>query len=68
MKWFKKREQNIILDTIYAQLPYEPNVQTRNRFRRRDNEIAEWELRVAQFRVYYNVEETARIVSIEAVG
>lgn len=32
------------------------------------NPIAEWELRIDKFRVLYNIEETVKIVSIEAIG
>jgi mRNA-degrading endonuclease RelE of RelBE toxin-antitoxin system len=30
LKWFRKNEQNVILDGIEAQLRYEPTVETRN--------------------------------------
>lgn len=36
--------------------------------RLRPNEIAEWELRIGNFRVFYNVEKAFLIVTIEAVG
>jgi len=43
--------------------------ETRNRFRMRPNDVAEWELRIGRYRVLYNVEEDdVRIVSIEAIG
>jgi len=32
------------------------------------NPVAAWELRIGKFRVLYNVEETVKIVSIEAIG
>ncbi len=68
LKWFKKYEQKIILDGIDANLKYEPDVETRNRKQMRPNPVAEWELRIGKFRVLYNVEETVKIVSIEAIG
>jgi mRNA-degrading endonuclease RelE of RelBE toxin-antitoxin system len=34
----------------------------------RPNETAEWELRLGKYRVFYDVEETVLIVSIEAIG
>ncbi len=68
LKWFKKYEQKIILDGIDANLKYEPNVETRNRKHLRPNETAEWELRLGDYRVIYDVYEVVRIVSIEAVG
>ena len=68
LKWFKKREQTEILDGIESNLTYEPNIETHNRKRLRQNEIAEWDLRLGKYRVFYDVEETVLIVSIEAVG
>jgi mRNA-degrading endonuclease RelE of RelBE toxin-antitoxin system len=68
LKWFKKYEQEIILDGIDDNLRFEPNVETQNRKPMRPNPIAEWELRIGKFRVLYNVEETVKIVGIEAIG
>ncbi|MGK7929364.1 MAG: type II toxin-antitoxin system RelE/ParE family toxin [Spirulina sp.] len=65
---FRKFEQNTIIDAIQTQLAYEPTVETRNRFRRNPPTIAEWELRIGEFRVFYNVEESIQIVSIERIG
>ena len=69
LKWFKKHEQAIIIDAINTQLHYEPTLETRNRFPQRDGDskISDWELRVADFRVYYNVDEQVRIVRIERI-
>jgi mRNA-degrading endonuclease RelE of RelBE toxin-antitoxin system len=68
LKSFRKFEQNEIIDGIEAQLKYEPTVETRHRKQLRPNDIAEWELRLGKFRVFYNVEEEGLMVSIEAVG
>jgi len=68
LKALKKNEQSIVLDAIETQLRYEPTRETRNRKQLRPNEVAEWELRVGKFRVFYNVYEEVQIVSIEAVG
>lgn len=65
---FRKYEQNTILDAIDTQLPYEPMVETQNRFRREPPDIADWELRIGVFRVYYNVDEQIAIVHIERIG
>jgi len=32
------------------------------------NPVAEWELRVGRYRVFYNLEEPERIVIVEAIG
>ena len=68
LKAFRKFEQKRILDAIESQLRHEPNVKTRNRFPMRPNLVAEWELRVGRYRVFYNVEEQERIVIVEAIG
>ena len=43
-------------------------LKTRNRKRLRPNDVAEWELRIGKYRVFYNVEKHVLIVSIEAIG
>ncbi|MBI3538187.1 MAG: type II toxin-antitoxin system RelE/ParE family toxin [Chloroflexi bacterium] len=68
LRWFRKDNRQEILDNIETQLSYEPTVETRNRFRTRPNQTAEWELRIGKFRVFYDVDNVVRIVSIEAVG
>jgi mRNA-degrading endonuclease RelE of RelBE toxin-antitoxin system len=68
LRYFKRFEQNIIIDAIQTQLSYEPTVETKNRFRRNPPDIAAWELRVGVFRVFYNVDELVQIVNIERIG
>jgi len=65
---FRKFEQGHILDEVDAQLQYEPNVETRNRKQLRPNAVAEWELRIGNFRVFYDVFQAAKVVRVEAVG
>ena len=68
LKLFRKFEQKQILDETEHQLKHEPSVATHNRKEIAPNDIARWELRIGKFRVFYNVDEGTRIVSIEAVG
>ena len=68
LQWFRKNEQNVIVDGIEQQLRHEPTIETRNRKRMRTNDYAEWELRISEFRVLYTVEEQVRIVEIQRVG
>ncbi len=70
LKWFNRREQNIILDGIKSNLRYEPTVTTTNRHPCRDDDtkIADWELRIGIYRVYYDVDETVQVVLIERIG
>ncbi len=68
LHYFRKFEQNVIINGVQTQLIHEPTVETKNRFRRNPPDIAEWELRIGAFRVFYNVDETVQIVSIERIG
>ena len=71
-------ERKIILSEIRTQLTQQPDVETKNRKRLRDNPIAAWELRVGRLRVFYEVgsclteledsHETIRMVTIVSVG
>jgi len=68
LKAFRKFEQQKIISGIDTQLKYEPIVETHNRFQMRQNDVAEWELRIGKYRVFYNVENVIQIVSIEVIG
>jgi mRNA-degrading endonuclease RelE of RelBE toxin-antitoxin system len=61
-------DQRRVIESVEEQLRHQPAQETRNRKRLRPNELAEWELRVASFRIFYDVEEENEIVKIEAVG
>ena len=66
--WFRKREQKIIFDMIEEQLTYQPNIETRNRKKLRPNQIAERELRIDKYRVFYDVDVKANAVEIRMIG
>ncbi|MFN8455678.1 MAG: type II toxin-antitoxin system RelE/ParE family toxin [Anaerolineae bacterium] len=68
LKLFRKYEQQSIFDQIDEQLLYEPTIETRSRKRLRPNNVAEYELRIGKFRVFYDVDEPTKIVKIEAIG
>ncbi len=68
LRSFKKREQRRILDGIEGQLNLQPIQESRNRKRLRPNDLAEWELRIDKYRVFYDVAVESRIVKIEAIG
>jgi len=68
LQWFKKYEQNQILDGIDQQLRYQPTIETRSRKRLRPNTTADWELRIGDFRVLYDVDEQVSIVEIKRIG
>ncbi len=50
------------------QLMQEPATPTRNRKRLRPNQLAEWELRIGEFRVFYDIVASDLVVRIVAVG
>ncbi len=64
----RKFEQQTIIDEIETQLQYQPEAAARNRKKLRPNNVANWELRIGKFRVFYNVDIKRHNVSIEAVG
>lgn len=68
LKSLKKFEQQEVVQGIESQLKHEPTVEIRNRKKLRPNDVAEWELRIGKFRVFYNVDDAVHIVSIEAIG
>lgn len=68
IRTYRKFEQKIILDTIDEQLSNEPTIETRNRKRLEGNDLSTWELRVDNYRVFYDVLEDCNIVEIKAIG
>ncbi len=53
---------------VEAQLEYQPTEEALNRKKLRPNQLAEWELRINRFRVFYDVDTERKRVKIEAVG
>ena len=68
LREFSAREQSLILDQIETHLLYEPNVETRRRKRMRPNPLSPWELRIGQFRVFYDIKEEMAQVYVTAIG
>lgn len=68
LQGFTQREQRIIRDALTEQLSYEPTTPTRNRKEMRPNLLAIWELRIGDFRVYYDVDEEESVIDIRAIG
>ena len=68
LHWFRKYDQKRILQEIETQLLHQPEEETRNRKRLRPNVLAEWELRIGFFRVFYEVDAANAMVKIAAVG
>ena len=57
-----------VLDEVDVQLLHQPTGVTRNRKPLQPNPLARFELRIADLRVYYEVDEERRVVEIRAVG
>lgn len=68
LEQLRKRDQQIILDRIEAQLSHEPDKPTRNRKKLADNLLAPWELRAGEFRIFYDIVPAESLVVILAIG
>jgi mRNA-degrading endonuclease RelE of RelBE toxin-antitoxin system len=68
LRELRKYEAQRIVDEIEMQLTFEPTAVTRNRKQLRSNQLAEWELRVGEFRVFYDVVFVDTAVKVVAIG
>jgi len=69
LRALSSRQQALVLDRVEKLLIHEPTRETRNRKPMRPNPVAPWELRIANLRVYYDVEdEPEPAVYVHAVG
>jgi mRNA-degrading endonuclease RelE of RelBE toxin-antitoxin system len=68
LRRLRKHESKRILDEIERQLTVQPALETHNRKRLRPNQVAEWDLRIDRFRVFYDVDEPTQSTKIVAVG
>ena len=68
LSFFKACERKEILSDIREQLSYEPLRETRNRKRLRDNPVAPWELRIGNYRIFYEVNNDIVTVIVISVG
>jgi mRNA-degrading endonuclease RelE of RelBE toxin-antitoxin system len=68
LRVLRKTEQVLILDSLETFLAHEPMTETRRRKPLRPNAIASWELRIDQFRVFYDVDAESEVVLVKAVG
>ena len=68
LRSFRSYDQGQIVAAIEGQLPHQAAEPSRNRKRLRPNRLAEWELRLGDFRVFYDVDRDESLVKIEAIG
>ncbi len=64
----RKYDQTRIFKAIRTKLSHQPTEESKSRVRLFPNELAEWELRVDPYRVFYDVEEERAAVLIIAIG
>jgi mRNA-degrading endonuclease RelE of RelBE toxin-antitoxin system len=67
LAYFESSERRIIIDAIKKYLLVDANIPTRRRKQLRENEIAPWELRVGNYRVFFEFENET-VVKIVAIG
>jgi mRNA-degrading endonuclease RelE of RelBE toxin-antitoxin system len=67
LRSLRRYDRQKVVDAIEQQLAYQPNEASRNRKRLRPNQLAEWELRIGSFRVFYDSDTSAK-VTVVAVG
>lgn len=67
LDYFRKNERQMISEAIALFLTHDANVETRRRKPLRPNRIAPWELRIDDYRVFYDFEEDDK-VKVVAVG
>ena len=69
LKALSARERATVVDAVEERLSFEPARETRNRKQMAPNSLdAGFELRLGSLRVYYDVDESERVVSVLAVG
>ena len=67
LEFYTAREQRIILDAIADFLEADANVESKRRKQLRPNPVAPWELRIGDYRVFYEIRDAA-LVRVLAIG
>jgi mRNA-degrading endonuclease RelE of RelBE toxin-antitoxin system len=68
LRWFATYAQRTIVEGIDVHLRYEPTAGSRKIIAMQPNPVAGWELRLGDYRVLYDVDDAARIVTVELIG
>ncbi len=67
LEFYKVREQKIILDAIGEFLEVDGNVESKRRKQLGPNPLAPWELRIGDYRVFYEIRGEG-LVRVLAIG
>jgi mRNA interferase RelE/StbE len=67
LAFYPINQQRIIVDSIRIHLTHDADKETRRRKRLTEHPLAAWELRVGDFRVFYEIEDAVG-VKITAIG
>jgi mRNA-degrading endonuclease RelE of RelBE toxin-antitoxin system len=68
LKWFSVYVQRTIVDGIEIHLRHQPTLGSRKIVSMRPNPVASWELRLGDYRILYDVDDTTSTVTVEAIG
>ena len=68
LRWFRPYARRIILDGLEVHLRYQPTLGSRRIVALRTNPVANWELRLGDYRVLYDVDEVEMVVTVQVVG
>ncbi len=68
LRTLRRYDRQKVVDAIEQQLAYQPDEASRNRKRLRPNQLAQWELRIGSFRVFYDSDTASAKVTVVAVG
>jgi mRNA-degrading endonuclease RelE of RelBE toxin-antitoxin system len=67
LDFYGARDQRVILDAIEEFLEVDPDLESKRRRPLRPNPLAPWELRLGDYRVFYEI-TADRLVRVLAVG
>ncbi|HUY33053.1 MAG TPA: hypothetical protein VMV69_09750 [Pirellulales bacterium] len=68
LAFFKTHDQTRIFDQIDVQLSHQPMIETLKRKPLDPNTLGDWELRIGEFRVFYDIDVVEAAVKVKAVG
>ena len=68
IKALNPQDRTAVFEAVEKNLTHEPDRESRNRKRLRNNPFASHQLRVRNLRVFYRVDQEDRRVQIEAIG